>query len=237
MKQLLALLAALYMLLTAGEIEETEKSEALEPYACYVVILKDIMKFPDNYWGLWSSINITEQNQFAIEDINGDGVEEMLVKYNSAAADREELFPYIDIYSYSELKNTIMAQEVEFYTDGTIIDIFTSEYRKSETNIYENFATSKQVVILDKNKIDYSIQLDFPEEQDTDGDGVVYILYEEPENIPVEEQYISEEEYQAMLAKIRKGKEQIDITWYQITERNIQGIASGRKLYGENENF
>lgn len=231
MEQLLALLAALYMLLTAGEIEETSTvseneaatdTDVLEPYACYVVKLKDIIKFPDNYWGLWSSINITEQNQFAIEDINGDGVEELLVKYNSAAADREEEFQYIDIYSYNELMNTIMAQEVEFYTDGTIIDIYTSEYRRSDTYIYENFELTNQVMILDKNKIEYSIQLDFPEEEDTDGDGVVHIWYEEPDNIPVEEQYISEEEYQERLAVIRRGKEQVDITWYQITEENLE---------------
>ena len=166
---------------TLAESEVTEESDALAHYACYVVRLKDIMKYPDNYWGLWSSINITEHNQFAIEDINGDGVEELLVKYNSAAADREEEFQYIDIYSYNELKNTIMAQEVEFYTDG---------------------------------------------------DGIVHIWYEEPDNIPVEAQYISEEEYQERLAAIRKGKEQIDIFWYQITERNIEDIIYNQ-LYKE----
>ena len=134
---------------TLAESEVTEESDALAHYACYVVRLKDIMKYPDNYWGLWSSINITEHNQFAIEDINGDGVEELLVKYNSGAADREEEFQYIDIYSYNELKNTIMAQEVEFYTDGTIVDIYTSEYRRSDTYIYENFELTNQVMILD----------------------------------------------------------------------------------------
>lgn len=293
MEQLLALLAALYMLLTAGEIEESglkvqvqdkeevqveeqeeytvwteeqpvqikekvqetviaseetieeiqtdaesevteeaEESDALAHYACYVVRLKDIMKFPDNYWGLWSSINITEHNQFAIEDINGDGVEELLVKYNSAAADREEEFQYIDIYSYNDLKNTIMAQEVEFYTDGTIVDIYTSEYRRSDTYIYENFELTNHVMILDQNKMEYSIELDFPEEEDTDGDGIVHIWYEEPNNIPVEPQYISEEEYQERLSAIRRGKEQIDIFWYQITERNIEDIIYNQ-LYKE----
>lgn len=207
-----------------SEKEVKDDINVLDAYACYVVRLKDIMKFPDNYWGLWSVINVTEQNQFAIVDINNDGVEELLIKYNGAAADIEEEFQYIDIYSYNDLKNTIIAQEVEFYTDGTIVDIYTSEYRRSDTYIYKNFEITDYIMILDQNKIEYSIDLDFPQEEDTDGDGIVHIWYDEPDNIPVEEQYISEEEYQERLAGIRKGKEQIDILWYQITERNIEDI-------------
>lgn len=201
---------------------EDSTAEITQEEYCYAILLRDMMNHPNIYWPYKE--NIPENNRFAVIDINDDGVKELLVEYDSCAADRDEEFKYIDIYQYNNNMCTIMAQGPEFYKDGTIIDIYISEYKKSHAWILNNYEDVSVVDIIDNSKLPCAFDDEFPTEMDTDGDGIVYIWYDYVNDYPTERQYISEEEYNARLAKERRGKERVNITWDYITEENIDKL-------------
>ena len=213
--------------------EERQEDIKQERYS-YAAILKLMVSNPEQFWDLSD-----RKNQFAIADINNDGVEELLVRYDTHGVSVGGEFKEIDIYQYGKLVNTVSGGKTEFYNDGTIIAKYINElYKGTYVYIYnkEEMIAHGEEVYIEEEYDDEEFLVD----KDIDGDGYVYIWNDWENNCPTEDKYLTKEEYNEKINEIRKNKKKIDIKWKNISEANIDeatmGVIEDKKVVNKIEN-
>ena len=158
--------------------------------------------------------------QFAIDDVNGDGVEDLLIhdKFNKvvhiADTDKNEVGEF--------------AGTAAFYPDGTAVRILT-DTRKLTSNFvpYEVYKYNKET-----NKYESVGKVDaweksyaskdasgnpFPADVDTVGKGIVYYL--DGSDTPV-----NQTDYEAWRSKMLPGLKQMTLSYLPLTQENIDKI-------------
>lgn len=220
-----------------SEEPETAPAEIVQEEYHYVTLLRDMIRYPKAYWEVWEDRNKPEDNQFAIVDINSDGVKELLVRHDDHGVSNGDEFKSIDIYQYQDVIDTFSYAEPEFYRDGTILQKFSGNFGESGWDVHKNTDYVSAFRILDKSKPAYYFDDDFPIDKDTDGDGIVYAWYDYRNGYTTEGQYMTEQEYNAKLAETVSGTEKLDIKWHNLTEENMFHVinpvltSEDRKLF------
>jgi len=174
-------------------------------------------------------------NQFAVCDIDNDGKEELIIKYETASM----AGIFLGVFKYNEKDNAldnevIVAPGATFYENGVIISNwlhnqgpslsiwpYTAYKYNSQTDSYDIVG---QVYSWNKyggdsgERIDFSIDYDgtrFPDDVDKDKDEVVYM---------VEEKYVDEVEFNDYEKKLYKDSKEIAIPFVNFTKENIDKL-------------
>ncbi|MBD5508834.1 MAG: hypothetical protein HDR05_12525 [Lachnospiraceae bacterium] len=185
---------------------------------CYISLLEGMFIAPEYYWYTLEELNNTpENNKFALIDIDQDGSKEFLNEYTSISSNMGDdgIFKLISIYSGKE--NISVFSDAEIYSNGIIID---NERRRYESlSIYKGTDEVNSIVIYDKSLLeDYGE--DFPEDLDTDNDGIIYVWIDTERN----DSYLTTEEHNDRLNSLIGDAERIEIPWQNITRENIANI-------------
>lgn len=175
-----------------------------------------------------------EQNQFAICDVDSDGTEELLISYVTA--------PMISMAEYVikyDVDNDTLVTELEefpavtYYTEGKAITawLYNHGFSSGEFWPYSYYVYENGEYVLKADVDSWSKEISqtdydgnpFPDDKDTDGTGVVYILSLD-DNVSI----FSESEYKKWYAGILSGAEKIEPQYLTITEENVKLITAGK---------
>lgn len=213
---------------------QPKSAEISKEEFCYAAKLNGMVQAPELFWGDESQVtNIPEENEFAILDINSDGMKELLVKYNHLSVNGG--VRSADIYQNDDLCGSVFVEPMadvyhvnaDFYQDGTIIEEDNMDEYWSAM-IYQSGVAVEGAYEWDSSlPADCYFGKEFPTAQDVDGDGKIYVWYDIGDTSVGEHTYLTKEEHDARMAELTAGKEKLDITWRNITEENIkEAVAS-----------
>ena len=211
---------------TETAAEPTNAAEADKASSAIAALLQKVHDRPADYYE-GGSADTVESNRFAIADINNDGQAELLIDfsatYNAAM--------YMGVWQYDAQADTLertaqFNEACEFYSDGTVKalashnqgngeDVWPYDLLRYNTSAgaYEVFASG-----YCENK---SLSGDaFPDEKDTDGDGVLYFF-----TLQGEEMTLTKDEYQTYVDTYCPESRRLTISWQSLTEANIAAIA------------
>lgn len=213
-----------------------EGSEAqLQAYRDALQFLYTDYSLPGGYEVGYDSVYDLSDNKFAIYDIDGDGSQELVIRYGTTynagntcaiydydeAADslKEELIEYISV-SLDESGNLIAgASHAHGLGSGGLLWPYTLYRYEPATDTYE------QVVYVDTwEKQYYPQDFDgnpFPDVTDEDGDGVVYLLYFPDAQAP---QILDGAAFQNW-EKDHRTKD-VTLPWVSLTMANIQALGN-----------
>lgn len=205
------------------EEEKVINAEITDEDYFYACILDSCICAPYSYWEVWGDRNITENNEFAIVDIDSDGTKELLVKFDSHAVSSADEYKKICVYQDGKVTNSVFADNAEFYCDGTIFVDYIFDSGERDISFYLNNEMIAYAYILDKdipNDLYYEEHV-FPDDKDADGDGIIYVWNDWKNNFPTEDVYLTEDEYNTKVTEMLAGKEKVDIDWNYITKESI----------------
>ena len=168
-----------------------------------------------------TGVPVTEQMKFMTEDLNGDGIPELLVK------NTEDIYGLIEIYTCGEfgVNEVTSCDELGVYYPGT--PVFTEPVR--HTIIYENYLYL--VGVPDANA-SWRLKVGEICNYDTGTEYYWYGVYEED---TADEWYdngatpLSEAEFQAKLDELTGGAERTELSeddWHDNTAENRQKYLS-----------
>lgn len=172
-----------------------------------------------------------EQNQFAICDVDSDGIEELLISYvTTTMASMAEWVVKYDVDNDAVVIELEEFPAVTYYTEGKAITGWShnqgfsgGDFWPYSYYVYENgeYVLKADVDSWSKeiSQTDYDGN-PFPDDKDTDGTGVVYILSVD-DNVSI----FSESEYNKWYAGILSGAEKIEPQYLTITEENVKLIT------------
>lgn len=209
--------------------------------AAYTAVLEGIYfdhVFPDGQECGFDEIFDITQNRFAVFDIDFDGKDELIVEYS----DSYVAGMVTKIYGFDSESNTVREEFSGFpvlvYYDNGIIEVWASHNHGRAATLedfwpyalhqYDPETDSYPVIAVvdawDKAwaKIDPSSGAAFPEEVDTDGDGVVYYIMKDGKfeyNTPCDF-----EEYNQWRNSYLGEAERIVVPYSYLTEENIEGL-------------
>lgn len=206
-------------------------------YAAYQFVLQQIAFehiYPDGAdTGFDSASGFIEDNHFAIFDINGDGVDELIVQFTTApmAGNMET------VYTYNESDNTVetlltVFPAVTYYDNGLVKEEWShgsglagEDYWPynlyqycAETGTYEMIA---EVNMWSKaiDTVDYKGD-PYPEDIDTENAGTVFILTRNGTT-----ETVSKSDYEAWLSEVMGDAHPIQIPYQSLTEDNIRAVC------------
>lgn len=209
--------------------EEEERSLAFGEALWHVFqrgILPDGGKLEHTY------LEASRGNSFAIVDIDGDGKEELVLRWTNAsmAGLVEYVFDYKDGFFYKELGST---PYIKYYNNGNVevqhlrgetcaetlfpYDVFSYDEKKDAYQ-YVATALSWDKALLDKN----ADGVPFPDELDVDGDGVLYYILSDFSVWPFDVNCLVDgAEYEEWRNSHFEGTEEINMPYQALTEENI----------------
>lgn len=221
-----------------GETEEAENDRLVEfQYALQQIAFEHI--YPDGTdTGFDSTYGSIEDNQFAIYDVNGDGVDELIVRFTTApmAGNTEK------IYEFHKADGTvkpilIASPNLTYYSDGTIKEDWSHgsglagedywPYTLYRYNVAEeSFEEIAQVNMWSKavDTVDFKGDT-YPDDIDAEGAGTVFILTHQG---IVET--ISKTEYEKWLSDTVNVSAEIDIPYQALSEENIKAIVESGNM-------
>jgi len=213
-------------------------------YAAYKELLLDLYK--NNHLAEWGDIDFIDSesmsdNQFAIADVDKDGKEELIVYVTSTIVAGHAGI----IYDFNEETGKVYAQLKEypllsFYENGAVEAGWSHNQGKAgdfwpytlyvydkESDSYKEagYVDAYDRALYEQNK-DVFKDDPFPYDVDKDGNGFVYYLYS-AENKLADYQKIApvdDDAYLSWLQNYTNGSKKIDITFYNLTEENINSI-------------
>lgn len=199
-------------------VEPVDKMELFAAYKKLYEIVQADRTWPD---GVPLAINgdLGEALQYALQDLDGDGNEELVISTVTAdymAAYTEKMYKY-DPASKECIQVASMYPSPIYYDNGIIYGTSSNDTRFSnsmqafnkESGVYEEIASTTLIFRGDLEVIG----LPFPEEVDKDGDDSIWKI-----QVGNEETYMDTKEGEAWIQeKIGMGK-QIEVKWIPFSE-------------------
>lgn len=218
--------------------EASGENSSKERYAAYRSVLEGIYSehiFPGNKdYGYDELFDITT-NQFAVYDIDKDGAEELIIAYTTTynagmvtiiydfdedfGKVREELAEYPSLTFYDN--GAVQADLSHNHGLGGEFWPYTLYQYDQETDTY---TVAAEVDAWDKSYVEKDYEGNaFPQEADTDGDGIVYYImtngiYEHKDPVDLEE-------YEQWRNSCIGGAAQMKIPFANLTEENIAAVG------------
>lgn len=207
--------------------------------AVYYAALEKLYKtytFPDGTELGYNEISDLSENQFAIYDIDQDGREELIVIWTTTyTAGMAEI-----IYSFDYSSNGFTTELIDFpvqtFYDNGVVEVLLSHNHGLAGNIddfwpytfyqYDKGADTYLCAAgVDAwNKAYYELDYDgtlFPEELDTDGDGILYRV-----TAGGHDKLMDLEEYNKWRDSVIDGAKKVEIPFVKMTEESISGKGS-----------
>lgn len=201
--------------------EDLNSGERYEAYRKALLQLIDDRIFPDG-----TEADYEEGSHFAVQDIDGDGRDELLISYaaNTMAGMK------LGIYDYEENSGELYEEFGEFpfavFYDNNIVTAdashnhgksFMDDFWPYSLYQYDAAADRYQLIAgVDAWQKEY-IEEGFPAETDGDGNGIVYCLSDGAG----EESYLDDADYQAWRSEYLEGAEILQIDWKAFEKSNI----------------
>lgn len=169
-------------------------------------------------------------NQFAIHDVDDDGVDELILSITeSSMAGMMET-----VYQYNAETDTISEEITEFpgmdyYDNGVILAGWSHNQGKGMklwpfTLYVYDAGTDSYTCVGSADSWDEDFVSDgFPSEYDADGDGTIYYLYEA--NSLGDPQIADGAEYHEWLEPYLEGASLLEFQWYQLDDQGIADAA------------
>ena len=172
------------------------------------------------------------ENLFAIQDIDCDGRDELII----------ELMPSVmagmtlEIYDYDDDTSELHLQYAGFpsfrvYDNGVLQDDASHNQGNGvnlwpyELCVYDK-ETDAYVHVADISSCDKEVVgEDFPDDVDADGDGTVYYING---GDGTSEEPVDGEAYESWLAGYMDGAKEIEISWQNLTRENVDSIPDVR---------
>lgn len=228
-----------------GTIGESAEDRAAR-YAAYRTALEDVLYnkvFPDGVECGGLGTESDPGNYFAVFDIDGDGREELLIKYTlaSMAGMREA------VYDYDGENDRLRAELSEFplvtyYENGAVeagwshnqgLNAFSSdEFWPYNAYRYDRDADAYvkigMVDAWDKTVSEKNYAGDaFPEEVDADGDGILYSLMDTIERYYAPDTLVDGPALAEWQESCRSNGAEIAVPWQALTQENIRTVLAG----------
>lgn len=235
-----------------GTIGESAEDRAAR-YAAYRTALEDVLYnkvFPDGVECGGLGTESDPGNYFAVFDIDGDGREELLIKYTlaSMAGMREA------VYDYDGENDRLRAELSEFplvtyYENGAVeagwshnqgLNAFSGdEFWPYNAYRYDRDADAYvkigMVDAWDKTVSEKNYAGDaFPEEVDADGDGILYSLMDTIERYYALDTLVDGPALAEWQESCRSNGAEIAVPWRALTQENIRTVLAGNQpdFYG-----
>lgn len=208
-------------------------------YAAYQFVLQQIAFehiYPDGAdTGFDSASGFIEDNHFAIFDINGDGVDELIVQFTTApmAGNMETVYTYNESDNMVETLLTVFPA-VTYYDNGLVKEEwshgsglagedywpYTLYQYCGDSGTYEMLV---EVNMWSKaiDTVDYKGDL-YPEDIDTENAGTVFIL-----TCDGTTETVSKSDYEAWLSEVMGDAHPIQIPYQSLNEDNIRAVCEG----------
>lgn len=204
--------------------EDLNSGERYEAYRKALLQLIDERIFPDG-----TEADYEEGSQFAIQDIDGDGRDELLIFYaaNTMAGMK------LEIYDYEEKFGELFEEFTEFpfavFYDNNIVTAEASHnHGKSDMDAFWPFSLYQYDEAADKYQLIAAVDAwqkeyfeeGFPAEADGDGNGIVYCLSDGAG----EESCLDDADYQAWKSGYLEGAEILQIDWKAFEKSSIDVV-------------
>lgn len=219
-----------------SELPSVEPAEADSALAEYQAALRQIVSehiYPDGTdTGFDSSFGSMEDNQFALCDVNGDGVDELIVRFTTApmAGNAET------VYTFQQADGTLeqiftASPNLTYYANGIIKEDWSHGSELAAEGywpytLYQYDATDgsfqelAQVNMWSKAVADVDFKGDpYPDEIDTEGAGTVFIL-----GIADEVKTVSKSDYEQWLTDTMGDPSELNIPYQALSEENIKAL-------------
>lgn len=213
------------------ELAEAESGLAEYQFALQQIAFEHI--YPDGRdTGFDSAYGSIEDNQFALCDVTGDGVDELIVRFTTApmAGNTET------VYTFQQADGTLeqiftASPNLTYYANGIIKEDWShgSElvgesywpYTLYQYNAADgSFQELAQVNMWSKAVADVDFKGDpYPDEIDTEGAGTVFLL-----GIADEVKTVSKSDYEQWLADTMGDPAELDIPYQALSEENIEAL-------------
>lgn len=175
----------------------------------------------------YNSFNF-EENQYAIQDVNGDGAPELLIQFSQTfvAAQMENVYRYdeesdsliqeLSVYPFCTYYNTgvVKSNAAHNHTPSEFWP-FTLWAYNAETRVFEDQGS---VYAQDKDS-DFPSETPFPADVDQDGDGRVFYLNEDAA--------VDNAAYEEWERSVLKDGKELSINWHGTDYTSYDSIMTG----------
>jgi len=175
----------------------------------------------------------TEGNQFAIADVDGDGADELVIKWEGTCM--ADMIGHI--YQYDSQKDTFIDEGVysylmEFYNNGVVKANWYHNQGGSELWPYDAYKYNpeidkyEQVLCVDSMSENIAGS-SFPSDIDKDGAGVVYYISKDNASMNYENP-VSQSEYDAKFNEYFSGASEMKIDYYEISDKGVEQYKASK---------
>ena len=222
--------------LSENVMEETEDLSDKTLGEIYLDSVRKLYKDKIGLWGdpIYCDYSGYVDNYFAIVDVDYDGSDELVLRWNDTAV--AGMWGGVFQYDYEKKEyrdEGLTEPDITFYSNGVAYEPWrhnqgygemwpydASRYN-SELDVYEH------VLTVDSWNKDIREE-EFPEEADTDHAGVVYFTDMNDLGYVDYDNPVSQSEYKKIANKLFKGAKEISIDYYVISDEGIQDYLSTR---------
>ena len=210
---------------------QTPPAEDSERLAAYQFALEQISfehVYPDGTdTGFDGALGFIEENHFALWDVTGDGTEELIIQFVTAPMERN----VETVYTWREgalMPILTVFPNLTYYENGMVKELWShGDYLTGDEhpyNLYQYDAASGTYELLAEVNM-WSRAADtvnykgdpYPEEIDTEGAGVVYLLTRSGVT-----ETVSKSDYEEWLADTLGDAAELEIPYQAMTEENIK---------------
>ena len=173
-------------------------------------------------------------NQFAITDIDGDGIDELLINFGNAPMAGEQFF----VFQYEPDSDTFREEltefpAAEFYDNGYVT--VQASHNQGMAGEFWPYAIYQYDVAKDTYEQKYYIDAwdqvfypkdydgnPYPDAVDTSKTGIVYYIYED---VTKEVDPVDKSEYDSLVTDTYGSATEVTIDYVDITQENIDAIS------------
>ena len=217
--------------------EQTQQSVFHEKYREAMQNMLDNRVFPNGqelYTNEGDDETVWGDNQFAITDIDGDGIDELLINFGNAPMAGEQFF----VFQYDPDSDTFKEElteflAVEFYDNGYVT--VQASHNQGMAGEFWPYAIYKYDAAKDTYEQKYYIDAwdkeyfpedyegnAYPEDVDTSRTGIVYYIYTD---VTKEVDPADKTAYDQVVAETYGSANKISAAYQEITQENIDAIS------------